>query len=427
VRSRGMRVEGLEGKRWFAGDGIAEASLRELGRHRILALRAGGRQYLIPLSTCVCNPRYRVVVDSIEYCEAELCRGFIEDLSENTIPGFTITGRVPRPYEDPRPLREDTTNPLVAYRGLQGRYVLKGYREASRHNYEPYFYEHLSGRGITPGFKAYYLYNGYPLGLSTTYVGGVDGGKPFYESLSRLLSGGGLRIPRREGGLATQSLAAFHSAMRRCRGWWCGSREASPDDVEDWRRRIEYYYSHVSARGVRDRVEEALEGMERFIGHRVQRIHQDLHLSQYLYTGGSYLIVDFEGEPGRPERWRGALEPPVRDFASLLRSLSYIAFFALKERLGTGFDETAEAILKGDGDAALAASWSRRVARLLAEEYTRSLKARGWDWPGSVDELLVLAEPWFVERGLYEIYYEEMFRGRYAVAAASTLEARIPL
>ncbi len=422
-----MRVEGVKGKRWFAGGSIAEASLGKLGRHGILALRAGGRQYLVPLSTCVCDARYRVVVDGVEYCEAELCRGFIEDLSENSIPGITVTGRVPRPGEDPRPLGEDTTNPLVVYSGPRGRYVLKGYREASRHNYEPYFYEYLWGRGVTPGFKAYYLYNGYPLGLSTTYVSGVDGGKPFYESLSRLLSGGGLRIPRREAGLATQSLAAFHSAMRGCRDWWCGSREASPDDVEEWRRRIEYYYSHVSAEGIRDRVDRALEEMERFIGHRVQRIHQDLHLSQYLYTGDSYLIVDFEGEPGRPERWRSALEPPVRDFASLLRSLSYIVFFALKEKLGTGFEETAEALLKGEGDAALAVSWSRGVARLLAEEYLRSLKAGGFNDPKSVDELLKLAEPWFVERGLYEIYYEEMFRGKYAVVAASTLEARIPL
>ncbi len=426
-----VKLEGLREKRWYAGGEPQRASLKPLGRHFILEAWGGGKRYLAPLSRCPCCRGHELLIDGEEYCEAECCQGFIEDLSRGAIPALKLAGTPPPPLGRPAPLREDTTNPLVTYPSPLGAAVLKGYREAERHNYEPYFYRYLGGSGITPPFQAYYLYGDSPLGLSTLLVKGEDGGAPFYRALLALLTRGRRVSLAREASLATESLARLHVEMRACSEWWCGSGVAGEEDVEEWKRRLEYYLSAAPRGELRERAAEALERLGEFRGCLKERIHQDLHLSQYIYSGDKYLIVDFEGEPGRPEKWRGMLEPPIRDFASLLRSLSYIAFFAVKEAEGAGMEETAEMFREKTGAAEAASKWARGTARLLAASYLDALAGLGGAelacGARSPEELLRLAEPWLVERGLYEVYYESMYRRENVAAAASTLAARVPL
>jgi maltose alpha-D-glucosyltransferase / alpha-amylase len=96
---------------------------------------------------------------------------------------------------------------------------------------------------------------------------------------------------------------------------------------------------------------------QRFTAARI-RVHGDYHLGQVLYTGKDFVVLDFEGDPGRPLSERRLKRSPLHDVAGMLDSFYHAAHAVL-------FGEAPGVIAKPESLDALEAwakSWSKAVA-----------------------------------------------------------------
>jgi maltose alpha-D-glucosyltransferase/alpha-amylase len=127
------------------------------------------------------------------------------------------------------------------------------------------------------------------------------------------------------------------------------------------------------------------------------RRHGDYHLGQVLLKRNDFVLVDFEGEPGRtlPERRRK--HSPLTDVAGMLRSFAYARRAAMQHNSLKTADHRAEL-------EALLETWEEETRQAFITAYDEIARANGlYD---SLEEMQPLLRLFEIEKALYEVRYE---------------------
>jgi maltose alpha-D-glucosyltransferase/alpha-amylase len=147
---------------------------------------------------------------------------------------------------------------------------------------------------------------------------------------------------------------------------------------------------------------------DRFIALRDTRIsgmrarhHGDYHLGNVLYTGSDFLIANFDGDFSRPMSERRIKRSPIKDVASMVRSLHYVAHAVL-------FNHVPGIVTTPDVGWRLerwAKAWYEWVSALFLRGYLQAA-AEGNCLPKTQPEIKALFDAYSIEKGLIEVEYE---------------------
>ncbi|HSA57489.1 MAG TPA: maltose alpha-D-glucosyltransferase [Gemmatimonadaceae bacterium] len=184
-------------------------------------------------------------------------------------------------------------------------------------------------------------------------------------------------------------------------------RNLTAQTLQQLREQLPQLDRHVAldARRLVDLEPRILEVFRTITGRRIDtlriRIHGDYHLGQVLHTGRDFVIIDFEGEPGRPVQERRIKRSPLRDVVSMLRSFDYAVHTLLLGTLGAR-------VIRPDDVPALepwARFWVRWVSASFVRSYLGTAGQAGFI-PQSPEDLRRLFTVLLLEKNIYEVGYE---------------------
>ena len=169
------------------------------------------------------------------------------------------------------------------------------------------------------------------------------------------------------------------------------------------RRRLEELGPELKpvAQALVDRHDEGIrvfrQVLDRTIPAQRIRCHGNLHLGQVLHVGDDVVLIDFEGEPGRPLYERRLKRSPLQDVATMVRSLHYAAHAALPKRIGPGAEP--------DRMMSWLRHWQRRTAAVFVGTYVEAIQGTAL-LPPELADMELLLDAHLLERAYYELGFE---------------------
>ena len=147
--------------------------------------------------------------------------------------------------------------------------------------------------------------------------------------------------------------------------------------------------------GARDKLRERILATDPVLGKLAKtRYHGDLHMGQVLVAQDDFIIVDFEGEPGRSLEERRAKTCVMRDVAGMVRSFSYAHAAATRRETPTT-----------DGRSSLLSDWQHDAVHCFLQGYQEVTKDVV-SVPEDARSFAALLDLFVLEKALYELRYE---------------------
>jgi maltose alpha-D-glucosyltransferase/alpha-amylase len=219
--------------------------------------------------------------------------------------------------------------------------------------------------------------------------------------------------------------AGLHAALSDGRGLPdMAPREATRDEVRSWARdartRLDTALDVTTDKDARatlhelaPRIAEALTVLDALpTTPDVVRAHGDYHLGQLLLAPDGFRVIDFEGEPLSPPESRRAHRSPLRDVASMLRSLDHVARSARRRAEAANGGPLQHVGLDLVG-------WIRRARERFLEAYAAGLRQeRVW-----VDMDPALLRAFEIDKELYEFAYATTYLPTWLYAPTDGMRA----
>jgi trehalose synthase-fused probable maltokinase len=262
--------------------------------------------------------------------------------------------------------------------------------------------EHSQFRGTPPlvGSLEYHSPRGQVASLALLQRFEPNRGDAWTTTLRRLdalMVGGDLGSAVEPMARLGQTTADLHLALASGSGDF-SAEKITPEDVTLWKRAIHDEVGqavaalarrqiHVDATGLLKRA----DGVAALQGALKTRHHGDYHLGQVLEReDGSFVIIDFEGEPSKPLALRREKRSPLRDVAGMLRSFDYARNSALRT--------------SGSVDVERAEEWYAAARRAFLDTYLAEIRRERSDLlSAEVEAVLAALE---LEKAAYEVLYE---------------------
>jgi maltose alpha-D-glucosyltransferase/alpha-amylase len=200
------------------------------------------------------------------------------------------------------------------------------------------------------------------------------------------------------GRLGAEELNEMATALKEQAHRTFATLRAKVDALDEHQRPLAH---RVLAEGPR-----LVEQVGRFPGDRDDlvkiRIHGDYHLGQVLWAENDFVILDFEGEPGRTMAERRARKSPLRDVAGMLRSFDYAAngeLLSYTQAHRENFERLEP----------WSQIWRTWTSAAFLREYRRAVAPAGL-LPTDAGATCQLLDFFMLEKTLFELQYELNYR-----------------